>query len=710
MNLVTLATCNLNQWALDFEGNLKRTAESIRLAKGQGARYRLGPELELTGYGCEDAFLEGDTIRHSWEVLAELLRGDLTDGILVDVGLPVMHHGVRYNCRALLLDRKILLLRPKVALADDGNYRESRWFAAWTPRLAVEDHVLPRIVQQVNGQRMAPIGDAAIATRDTVLASETCEELFTPDSPHIALSLDGAEIVANGSASHHELRKLQRRLDLIRAASSKGGGVYMYANQQGCDGGRLYFDGCAMIVVNGSVVAQGSQFSPADVEVVTATVDLETVRSFRGASASRMVQASQAQSVPRIRVDFELTDRHPRRISEPHPVRIHPPEEEIALGPAAWLWDYLRRSGASGFLLPLSGGADSAAVAALVGSMCQHVLAAAQAGEDPVASDLRRILGLGSEDPLPGRAADVAHAVLRTVYMATEHNADETRERAARIAADIGARHTEVDMDDVVASALAVFERATGHTPRFEVHGGEAVEDLAKQNVQARSRMVLAYLFGQLLPWSEDRSGGSSTEARDGSGSGSHGRLLVLGSSNVDESLRGYLTKYDPSSADLNPIGSISKLDLKSFLAWAAENLGYPSLRDVVDATPMAELAPPEEGAPKTDEREMGLTYVELSTFGRLRKIDRLGPVAMFERLTLEWDHLEVDDVAVKVKRFFRTYAANRHKMTTLTPAYHAESYSPDDNRFDLRPFLYDTSWTWQFRRIDRLVAEREAR
>jgi NAD+ synthase (glutamine-hydrolysing) len=57
------------------------------------------------------------------------------------------------------------------------------------------------------------------------------------------------------------------------------------------------------------------------------------------------------------------------------------------------------------------------------------------------------------------------------------------------------------------------------------------------------------------------------------------------------------------------------------------------------------------------------------------------------------------------VKRFFRFYAANRHKATTLTPAYHAESYSPDDNRFDLRPFLYNTRWTRQFGDIDAEVA-----
>lgn len=61
--------------------------------------------------------------------------------------------------------------------------------------------------------------------------------------------------------------------------------------------------------------------------------------------------------------------------------------------------------------------------------------------------------------------------------------------------------------------------------------------------------------------------------------------------------------------------------------------------------------------------------------------------------------------VAEKVKHFFRKYSVNRHKMTTVTPSYHAESYSPDDNRFDLRPFLYNTGWVWQFRCINNQVA-----
>ena len=692
MKLTTLATCNLTQWALDFEGNLERIIESIRIAKESGARYRLGPELEIPGYGCEDHFLEGDTFLHSWECLAEILRGDLTADILCDIGMPVMHKNVRYNCRIFVLNGKILLIRPKLILAADGNYRETRWFAAWQHPRGVEEYHLPRMLREVTGQETVPFGDAAIATRDTALAAETCEELFAPSSPHIYLGLNGIEIIANGSGSHHELRKLNTRVDLIRNATSKSGGVYLYANQQGCDGGRLYFDGCALIAVNGEIVAQGSQFSLNEVEVVTATMNLEDVRSKRGAVISRMVQASQSDPVPRISADFELTaEDFADSPSSPIDVTYHTPEEEIAYGPACWLWDYLRRSGVAGYFLPISGGADSSSVATIVGSMCQMIAQAAQAGNQQVIRDARRITG-ASEDSayLPADPREFANRVFYTCYMATQNSSKATRDRAKQLTDQIGSYHLNVNIDSVVAALYSLFVGITGKTPKFRVEGGTAGENNALQNIQARIRMTLAYLMAQLLPWVR----------------GKQGTLLVLGSANVDESLRGYVTKYDCSSADLNPIGGISKTDLRRFLKWAADHLGYDALIEVVEAPPTAELEPITETYTQEDEADMGMTYDELSRFGRLRKIDRCGPVSMFEKLVHEWNHLPPQETAEKVKRFFYYYSVNRHKMTTLTPSYHAESYSPDDNRFDLRQFLYNVRWGWQFRQIDRLVEE----
>jgi hypothetical protein len=109
-------------------------------AKAAGARYRVGPELEIAGYGCDDHFLEPDTIDHSWECLGALLQCKDCQDMVVDVGMPVIHRGVRYNCRVFLLNGQVLLIRPKMHLADDGNYRESRYFTTWKHTGTTEDH------------------------------------------------------------------------------------------------------------------------------------------------------------------------------------------------------------------------------------------------------------------------------------------------------------------------------------------------------------------------------------------------------------------------------------------------------------------------------------------------------------------------------------------------------------------------------------------
>ncbi|KZN89202.1 Glutamine-dependent NAD(+) synthetase [Penicillium chrysogenum] len=715
-HLVTLATCSLNQWALDFEGNAERIIESIRQAKAAGATLRVGPELEITGYGVLDGFLEGDTFLHSWEMLARIIDHPDCQDIVVDVGLPVRHRNVRYNCRVIFYNRKIILIRPKMWLANDGNYREHRHFTPWQRPQEVEDYYLESIVGKITGQYKVPFGDAVISTRDTCLGLETCEELFTPNGPHVPYGLAGVEIISNSSGSHHELKKLDTRVNLITQATKLSGGIYLYANQQGCDGDRLYYDGCAMIVINGEIVAQGSQFSLNDVEVVTATVDIEEVRTYR-CNASRGLQASKQSPYVRLDLDIRLSrrdeDAEPSlATSMPIKPRYHAPEEEIALGPACWLWDYLRRCGAAGFFLPLSGGIDSCATATIVHSMCREVLKAVREGNEQVIKDVRRLCAKPADSEwLPTTTQEICKSIFHTSYMGTQNSGQETRDRAARLAADIGSYHIDFNFDTVVTSIMNLFTVLTNFQPRFKVHGGSSAENAALQNVQARLRMVLSYLFASLLPTVRQRPGG--------------GGLLVLASSNVDGkslkhehrtlssiftnrchrmpifSLRGYLTKYDASSADLNPIGSVSKVDLKKFISWSGHSFDLPILEEFIHATPTAELEPITHDYVQSDEADMGVTYAQLGVFGYLRKVSKLGPYSMYEKLLHMWgNEYSPREIYEKTRHFFYYYSINRHKMTVLTPSYHAEQYSPEDNRHDLRQFLYPP-FTWAYKKME---------
>lgn len=306
--------------------------------------------------------------------------------------------------------------------------------------------------------------------------------------------------------------------------------------------------------------------------------------------------------------------------------------------------------------------------------MCRLVVAAVENHDHQVISDVKSLVH--DDSFVPKTPQELADKLFHTAFLGTENSSGDTRSRAKELAAKIGSFHVDLNMDTAVSAVISVFEVATGRKPIFKVFGGSQTENLALQNIQARLRMVLSYMFAQLLPWTRLKTGG----------------LLVLGSANVDECLRGYLTKYDCSSADINPIGGVSKTDLKRFILWAEKEFDMPILKQFLDATPTAELEPITADYVQSDEIDMGMTYDELSRFGRLRKVDKCGPVAMFVKLYHEWSQpprsLTADQVAEKVKKFWFFYAINRHKMTTMTPAYHAEQYSPDDNRFDLRPFL----------------------
>lgn len=142
--------------------------------------------------------MEADTFAHAWESLAKLLSGDLTVGIVVDVGMPVLHKGVAYNCRVVLFNRCVIGIRPKLFLANDGNYREMRYFTPWRVDTlqggaagapyafgALQEFQLPAVVlDAVDNTKQrgstVPIGVFAVQAVDAAIGFETCEELFTP--------------------------------------------------------------------------------------------------------------------------------------------------------------------------------------------------------------------------------------------------------------------------------------------------------------------------------------------------------------------------------------------------------------------------------------------------------------------------------------------------------------------------------------------------
>lgn len=269
-------------------------------------------------------------------------------------------------------------------------------------------------------------------------------------------------------------------MDLIRSATQKAGGIYLYANQQGCDGDRLYYDGCALIAINGEVVAQGSQFSLADVEVITATVDLEEVRSYR-AKSSRNQQASRAERYQRVQVKMALStgkadDLVDLVVSRPQEVRYHLPEEEIAcaltcetlllrctdwpmtrqtgtrvlavglppkitdqrlLCPSEW-WYRLMRDRRDR-LLHVSASRHRSAIREYVLLRPARGITDTGLSDGVVIADARRIAGEPETSSyVPLDAQEFCGRIFHTCYMGTENSSVETRKRAKDLSKAIG--------------------------------------------------------------------------------------------------------------------------------------------------------------------------------------------------------------------------------------------------------------------------------
>lgn len=377
------------------------------------------------------------------------------------------------------------------------------------------------------------------------------------------------------------------------------------------------------------------------------------------------------------------------------------PEQEIYYFTSLWLWDYLRKCKfAKGFIVPLSGGLDSCSVALIVYSMCNLIARHIQLPEIRV--ELKRILQLETDESLTKFISEhndqldkaLCSKLLRSCYLKTLYSGESSQKRARELAESICAEFHVLDFTEIYQNANRLGDSIQVEKTANQSDSTRSVSIL-QQNLQARIRMLLTYYL-------------------------SGGTRLVLATGNVDEALVGYLTKFDCSAADLNPIGSLSKQDLRRFIEFIRTTFfsNRPQIIDsILNATPSAELS----GEEQKDEDEIGLTYEELSWLGSLRKgdIGCYGPYGMFCKLWSERSNPnfkvndkpvnlrnceQPDQLAAKVKRFFILYARNRHKLTVLTPSLHAVTYSPDDNRFDHRQFLYDTNWKWQFGEIDKHI------
>ena len=344
----------------DVDYNVAQVESLIAQAEGQGVEVVVFPELCLTGYSCQDLFREQLLIDKSEEALLVLMDFTRKLDVICIVGLPVQIGSLLYNCAAVIQGGSLLGVVPKTYLPNYGEFYEKRWFAS---------------AQDLTAQEIYLAGSPIFVTPDPVVFStadgarfgiEICEDVWAPTPPSNRLSLAGAEIIFNLSASDELIGKHAYLRSLLCQQSARTMCGYVYAS---CGFGEstqdVVYGGNAMILENGRLLCEGERFS-LQPQIKIMQIDVERLRTERRTNSTFITAQAQVKShivtvscKPVVQRDFELI-----RPVDPHPFipteeKMQESCEEILNIQVAGLAKRLYHIGGTKAVIGISGGLDS---------------------------------------------------------------------------------------------------------------------------------------------------------------------------------------------------------------------------------------------------------------------------------------------------------------------------------------------------------------
>lgn len=267
--------------------NMKRHLAMMREAKEKHVSIVTFPELSLTGYTCGDLFFQRRLLDDVTDALLTL-KDEMPEEIIAVVGAPLEIEGALYNCAVVLHKGEIISAVPKTFLPNNGEFYEKRWFQSGDARRDAWA-AIPKLKTNVCRQ-------AIFETEDGVrFGIELCEDLWAPLPPSTMLSVSGAEIILNLSASNELLSKREYRQQLISQQSARCQCGYVYVSAgMGESSSDLVFSGHSVIASCGTVIRENEGYL-ADNYLMTADVDIDRIR------ADRMKQSSFADCAAQVR-------------------------------------------------------------------------------------------------------------------------------------------------------------------------------------------------------------------------------------------------------------------------------------------------------------------------------------------------------------------------------------------------------------------------
>ncbi len=645
MSRIRVAAAVLNQTPLDWPGNEHNIRAAIAAARAEGVSLLCLPELCITGYGCEDAFHGMGLQDSACKTLAALLPE--TQGMIVSLGLPLMHRNALFNCACLAVDGQIAGFVAKRFLCGDGLHYEPRWFKPWPQEVRDTIHIL--------GNEY-PIGDLVFDCGGIKIGFEICEDAWVAGRPGGGMAAHAIDVILNPSASHFAFGKIEVRKRLVIEGSRAFHVAYIYSNLLGNEAGRVIYDGGALIASGGMLYGIGSRFSFRPWDVTPAIIDVAANRMSTARLASFEPQLGR-QNPLEIACPFKWPEIEPGAYTnEPRLWETSPTlkEEEFTRAVTLGLFDYLRKSRSHGFVVSLSGGADSSAVSCLVAMMVE--MAHAELGDEAFHAALRHIAGMSEAKTNYDRVRRLLHCV----YQASANSGIETRHAAVALAEALGAEMSCLEISRLVDGYVAGIEGLLGRPLTWQS------DDVALQNIQARVRGPSVWLLANVK------------------------NALLLSTSNRSEAAVGYATMDGDTCGGLCPIAGIDKAFLLDWLRWL-ETKGprdlhpIPALAAVNKMQPTAELRPPSAG--QTDEDDL-MPYRVLDAIERAAIRDKQPPLEVFRTVRPQFPHYGSAQMQLWVERFFRLWCRNQWKRERYAPSFHLDDENLDPKTWCRFPIL----------------------
>ncbi len=648
MHRIKIAGAVLNQLPLDWQGNQQRIIEALEQARARGVTVLCLPELCITGYGCEDAFHSLGVARKALRSLAEILPH--TQGLVCALGLPFAVRNALFNAIALVVDGTLVGLVGKRFLAGDGIHYEPRWFKRMPADTFLQVEALGKDV---------PFGNILFDVGGIKLGFEVCEDAWVANRPGQELSFCGADLILNPSASHFAFGKVNIRRQFVVEGSRSLGLTYLYTNLVGLEAGRVIFDGGVLIAHNGRMAAAGPRLFFDEVQLTGAVVDIDEGRMLRqrtvsfdpnmGSSPLRVVEAdfSWPENPLSGPEDNQLADhtlQHPRF-----------KELEFTRAVALGLFDYMRKSRSRGFVVSISGGADSAACSVLIAGALR--LAAHDMGFDGLRQRLAYLPAAAEVESVD----ELIPRLLTCIYQGTENSGEVTATAAREVAHALGAEFHHVSVQSLVEGYSQLVEGMLGRKLSWQQ------DDIAMQNIQARARAPGIWMLANV-----------------------RGALLVA-TSNRSEAAVGYATMDGDTCGGISPIAGIDKNFLRSWLCWmeveGPPELGAcPALAYVNRQQPTAELRPQAEH--QTDESDL-MPFDLLDAVEKAAIRDRKEPLEVFEALRPGFEErFGVRRLGGYVAKFFRLWCRNQWKRERFAPSFHLDDENLDPKTWCRFPIL----------------------